>query len=464
MSAARISRRSLLKGTAGASLALPWLEIMSANTAQAAATSGPPLRMAFFYVPNGVHMPAWRPDQESGPLKSLPVTLQSLEPVKESITVISNLAAEHCNGKGAAHEPAGGGFLVGKKCKHSEEPEVGGTSVDQLAAREVGLETSVDSVALGIDPGHRGDHGYSGTYMSHISWRSKTSPAALELNPKQLYERLFRGQPPRQPDWNQAAQEPAPAEDSIEHSVLDLVQDETRALQRQLGFADRRKLNEYLEGLHSIERRIALANRDAYSHHQDAFGEDPLLHADEPELPELIIPGGKGIPELYADHVNLMLDILVLAFQSDVTRIASFMFSYEKSGRSYTEIEAPGSHHSTSHHQGKAENHAQLAKINAHHMELFSRMLQRMAAIDEGGSRLLDNVMICYGGGISDGNRHNHDDLPVLLAGGCGGLPGGRHLKLPEKTPICNLYLEMLARMNVPCEAFGDSTQRLQLQ
>ncbi|MEZ6136948.1 MAG: DUF1552 domain-containing protein [Pirellulaceae bacterium] len=459
MSQATISRRSMLRGIAGASLALPWLE----SVATASSTSGPPLRMAFFYVPNGVHMPAWRPEGESGPLAELPVTLRSLEPVKDHVTVISGLAAEHCDGNGAAHEPAGGGFLVGKRCKHSEEPEVGGVSVDQLAAREVGLDTPVDSLALGIDPGHRGDHGYSGTYMSHISWRSKTTPASLELNPKQLYERLFRGQTPRQPDWNQAAAVPTETVESVESSVLDLVQEETRSLQRKLGYTDRQKLAEYLDGLRNIERRVILAARDEYSHHQDAFTEDPLLHADEPELPELIIPGGKGIPEVYEDHVNLILDILTLAFQTDTTRVGSFMFSYEKSGRSYKEISAPGSHHSTSHHQGKAENHDQLTKINSHHIQLFSRMLQRMAAIDEGGSSLLDNMLICYGGGISDGNKHNHDDLPILLAGGAGGkLEGGRHLKL-EKTPICNLYLDMLARMGITRPSFGDSTARLQL-
>ncbi len=373
MSDQKLSRRTLLRGAAGASLALPWLEVMSARQALAS-TSSPPLRVAFFYVPNGVHMPSWRPEA-AGELTELPETLRSLQPVKDSITVISNLAAEHCNGTSAAHEPAGGGFLVGKKCKHSEEPEVGGTSVDQVVAREVGLETPVDSLALGIDPGHRGDHGYSGTYMSHISWRSKTTPAALELNPKQLYERLFRGKAPQRPEWDQGQQENPRQSDTIESSVLDLVQEETRSLQRKLGFADRQKLGDYLEGLRNVERRIALAERDEYSHHREAFEQDPLLHADEPELPELIIPGGKGIPEVYADHVNLMLDILTLAFQTDTTRVASFMFSYEKSGRSYKEISAPGSHHSTSHHQGKQENHDQLIKINcASHGVVFANV------------------------------------------------------------------------------------------
>ncbi|QDV24834.1 DUF1552 domain-containing protein [Aureliella helgolandensis] len=457
-----LSRRTVLRGL-GASVALPWLDIMGTASVQAGSQAGPPLRMAYFYVPNGVNMDAWRPTVD-GPLTELSRTLQPLEPVKDSITVISNLAAEHCDGTSAAHEPAGGGFLVGKKCKHSEEPEVGGASVDQIAAKEIGLATPVDSLALGIDPGHRGDHGYSGTYMSHISWKSKTTPSALELNPKQLYERLFRGRTPTRPDWNQEQAATAPAVDTLETSVLDLVQEETRALQRKLGFSDRRKLESYLDGLRSIERRVTLATRDAYSHHQDAFTEDPLLHADEPDLPELIIPGGRGVPEVYADHVNLMLDILTLAFQSDTTRLATFMFSYEKSGRSYSEIEAPGSHHSSSHHQKKPETLEQLARINTHHIALFSRMLQRMAAIDEGGSSLLDNVLICYGSGISDGNRHNNDDLPILVAGGGRQrIAGGTHLNLEEKTPLCNLYLEMLNQAGIQRKNFGDSTERLNL-
>jgi hypothetical protein len=460
----KISRRTLLRG-ASAAVALPWLDAMAQSSSRAAENIQPPVRLAWFYVPNGVHMPNWKPT-EAGQLNELPETLKSLEPVKDYVTVVSDLAADHCNGTSAAHEPAGGGFLVGGKCKHSEEPEVAGASVDQVFAKQVGHKTPVDSLALGIDPGHRGDHGYSGTYMSHISWRSKTSPAPLELNPKQLFQRLFRDRPPRHPQWSQGgAKTLTLSEDSIEGSILDVVREDTQTLQRQLGFGDRRKLEEYLDGLRSIEKRIALADKDSHSHHQDSFKNDPYADGDFSEIPKLIIPEGKGIPSEYAEHVNLMLDILVLAFQTDTTRVASFLFSYEKSGRSYPEIEAPGSHHSTSHHGGKAENHDQLTKINSHHMALFSRMLQRMAETREGERTLLDNVMICYGSGISDGNRHNHDDLPVIVAGGAGRkFAGGKHLAFEEKTPICNLYLEMLARGGVELASFGDSTDRLNLE
>lgn len=469
----RITRRTMLRGT-GVAVALPWLNAMAPVLSRASEDSAgkPPVRLAYFYVPNGVHMPAWRPTDPNATdtpeasanraehsLDQLPEILTPLDPVKDRVVVFSQLAADHCNGNSAAHEPAGGGFLVGQPCKHSEEPEVGGISVDQLVARELGMHTPVDSLALGIDPGHRGDHGYSGTYMSHISWRSKTTPAALELNPKSVYERLFAGRTLSRPDWNRAQGGLRLGADSIEGSILDLVREDAAGLQRQLGYEDRRKLAEYLEGLYSIERRIALAERDTHSHHQDAFAGDPTAENDDPEFAPLIIPEGKGIPSLYSDHVNLMLDILTLAFQTDTTRVASFMFSYEKSGRSYREIEAPGSHHSTSHHQDKPEAHAELTKINRHHMELFARMLQRMSQIQESESTLLDNVLILYGSGISDGNRHNHDDLPVLVAGGGGGaLRGNRHLNLGQKTPICNLYLEMLHHAGLGIESFGDST------
>jgi hypothetical protein len=445
-----ISRRTLLRG-AGAAVALPWLEAM----APAAAPGGkPPVRLAWFYVPNGVHMAAWRP-KEKGPLAELPPIMRSLEPVKDKVVVISDLAADHTQSPVAAHEPSGGGYLTGLKCKHSEAPEVGGPSIDQVVAQQVGLKTPVDSLALGIDPGIRGDHGFSGTYLSNISYRSKTTPAALELNPKQLYDRLFRGRPPRRPDWNAEPAQAKPAEksDSVESSVLDLVREDAQALQAKLGFSDRRKLEEYLEGLRSIERRIEGASRDAHSHHQDAF--------KDAELPKIILPDGRGIPSTFADHVTLMLDILTLAFQTDTTRVATFLFSYEKSGRAYPEVQAAGGHHGTSHHGGKAENHQKLQNINTHHMDLFAKMLVRMSQIKEGESSLLDNVMICYGSAISDGNKHNHDDLPVLVAGGV--LKGGRHVALGKKTPICNLFLDMGARAGAPLERFGDGTGRLVL-
>jgi len=447
-----INRRTFLRG-AGAAVALPWLEAMAPALAGGAK---PPVRLAFFYAPNGIVLDNWRP-KAAGELGELLPILKNLEPVKKNILILSDLAADHCQSPVAGHEPSGGGFLVGAKCKHSEEPEVGGVSVDQLAALQVGLKTPVDSIAMGIDPGMRGDHGYSGTYLSNISWRSPNTPAALELNPKQLYDRLFRGRAPKRPDWETRGvlDRPATKSDSIDSSVLDLVREDARSLETKLGFSDRRKLEEYFEGLRSVERRIEGASKDGHTHHQEGFKDD---------LPRMVLPDGRGIPSTYAEHVTLMLDILTLAFQSDTTRIGSFLFSCEKSGRAYPEIEAPGSHHGTSHHQNKPENLAKLTAINSHHMNLFAKMLERMSTIDEGGSTLLDNVMICYGSGISDSNKHNHDNLPILVAGGGGGaVRGGRHIVYGKKTPVCNLYLEMLARVGFDLPKFGDSTGRLDL-
>jgi hypothetical protein len=450
-----ISRRALLRG-AGAAVALPWLEAMTPAFGRSNGPAGPPVRLAWFYVPNGVHMPNWRPAEE-GELKELPPILKSLEPVRKSVVVISDLAADHCIDFVAAHEPSGGGFLTGARCKHSEEPEVAGISIDQLAAQQIGLKTPVDSLALGIDPGMRGDHGFSGTYLSNISWRSPNTPAALELNPKQLFDRLFRGQAPRRARWGAEEPEtPDKKSDSIESSVLDLVREDARTLQGRLGFSDRRKLEEYFEGLRSIERRLDQAGKDGPA--QQVVKDDAAAGGKFSDLPALTMPGGRGIPSSFAEHVSLMLDILTLAFQTDTTRVATFMFSCEKSGRSYPEIKV-GSHHSISHHQGKAENHAMLTRINTLHMELFARMLGRMSQIWEGESTLLDNVAICYGSAISDGNKHNHDDLPVLLAGGGGGvLKGDRHVKLGKKTPICNLYLDMTSRAGADFKKFGDAS------
>jgi hypothetical protein len=443
-----LTRRTLLRG-AGAAVALPWLESMTPAFAK---TTKPPVRLGFFYVPNGVHMANWRPG-EAGELKELPTILKSLEPVKNKVLVISDLASDPSHNPIAAHEPSGGGFLVGAKCKHSEEPEVAGISIDQLAAQQIGIKTPVDSLALGIDPGMRGDHGFSGTYLSNISWRSPNTPAALELNPKQLFDRLFRGQPPRRADSSAAESAPAKKSDTVESSVLDLVREDARSLQNRLGFSDRRKLEEYFEGLRSIEKRLDQTGKAA-----EPGAKDSPPAGNFSDLPTLTMPGGRGIPSTFSEHVNLMFDILTLAFQTDTTRVASFMFSCEKSGRSYPEIQV-GSHHSISHHQNKAENHASLTKINTLHMELFARMLGRMANLWEGETTLLDNVALCYGSAISDGNKHNHDDLPVLLAGGGGGaFKGGRHLKLGKKTPICNLFLDMVAPAGADIRKFGDST------
>lgn len=463
-----LPRRSFLK-SASACIALPFLDAMVPPTFGNPAKRGagkPPVRLAWLYVPNGVVLPKWRP-QQAGPLTELPAILAPLAPVKDRVLVLSDLAAMHCRGVGGSHEPTGGGILTGTKCKHSEEPEAGGPSIDQVAAKMIGDQTPVDALTLAVDPGHRGDHGYSGTYMSHISWRSQATPAALEMDPKALFDRLFQGRPLKAPSWEKAktAAKPKAAkadpEAQIGTSILDLMREDARKLMGNLGSNDRAKMEGYLDGIRNIERRLDLADKDA----AEVAAATPGKTKQAPGAgapPELMIPTRAGKPPVYADHVNLLLDLLVMAFWTDTTRVGTFMFSFEKSGRSYPELGAPGSHHSYSHHNDKAENLDALTKINTHHATLFARFLTNLSRMKEGDGTLLDNVAVMYGSGMSDGNKHNSDNLPIILAGGGGGaIKGGNHIAFGKQTPICNLYLDMMAMAGLEMEKFGDSTGRL---
>jgi hypothetical protein len=437
-----LSRRTFLRGV-GASLALPLLEASDPSPAASSAAPRSPLRLGFFYVPNGVVMPKWRPAQV-GPLDALTGILAPLNAVRSQVTVLSNLNGEPCCGIGAGHEPTGGGFLVGAKCTRSEEPEVAGVSVDQWAAQRIGADTPVDALTLGVETGILGDHGYSGTYLSHISWRSRTAPAPLEVDPKQLFDRLFRN---RLPLTKPSGPPSHPATDSVEGSILDLVADDARALRHHLGASDRDRMDDYLEGVRSIERRIVASDTPNAPH----AGEMDVV----PVAP--VFPA--GAPLSYTERVNLLLDILVMAFQTDTTRVASFMFGAEKSMIAYPWIGAPGAHHSSSHHDNQPERIAELTAINTFHVSLFARMLQRMRDTRDGNGSLLDHVLLVYGSGISDGGWHNHDHLPILLAGGAGGsLVGGRHVDCGARTPLCNVYVEMLTRAGIDVDHFGDST------
>ncbi len=461
-----LPRRTFLK-SASASIALPFLDAMVPSNPVGRKKGKPPVRLGWFYIPQGAVMEHWKP-KTTGKDFELPSILKSLEPVKNRILVISDLAAEHCKGQGAGHEPSTGGILTGYKCKHSEEPEAGGISIDQQAAKMIGDQTIVDALTMGIDPGHRGDHGYSGTYLSHMSWRSPGTPAAVEYTPKELFDRLFGGRTLRAPKWEEEskastrkANTPAVnADDQIGFSILDMVREDARSLLGKLGSNDRAKMEGYLDGIRSIEKRLDLVEKENQESGSGASAKDKKTgKASSP--PDLMIPKQAGRPALYADHVNLMLDILVMAFWSDTTRVGTFLYSYEKSGRSYPELGVSGSHHSISHHDDKKENLDKLVKINTHHMELFSRMLTNMSRIEEGDGTLLDNVALMYGSGIENSNKHNHDNLPMILAGGGGVNSGGHHLALGKKTPVCNLYLDMMAMAGLELEKFGDSTGRL---
>ena len=443
----QISRRSVLKGL-GTAVALPWLEAMAhpAAQAQAAAAAGEaaaPLRIAFFYVPNGVHVPAWTPE-ETGADFALPATLEPLAPFRDHLTVLTGLAQNNgfALGDGPGdHARALGSFLTGAHPLKTDGGNIrAGISVDQVAAERLGQVTRFRSLELGIDRGAQAgncDSGYSCAYSSNIAWRSETTPVAKEVNPRLVFDRLFAS---RNKDESAAARA---RRELYRKSILDFVTDDASGLSRRLGSTDRRKLDEYLTCVRELEVRISRAE------------EGTKVDLDGVARPE-------GIPQEYQQHVRLMFDLMVLAFQGDLTRVSTFMYANEGSTKSYSFIGVPEGHHDLSHHGGSSEKHEKLKKINRFHIEQFAYLLERLAAIKEGEQSLLDRAMLVYGSGISDGNRHNHNNLPILLVGKGGGtIQSGRHLKFDQQTPLNNLYLSLLDRMGTPVETLGDSTARL---
>jgi hypothetical protein len=314
--------------------------------------------------------------------------------------------------------------------------------VDQVAAQKVGQETKFPSIELGCEGGKLAgncDSGYSCAYSSNLSWRSELTPNAKEINPRLVFERLFGNHVKGEEDVNRAKR------DRYKKSILDFVNEDARKLRFKLGAPDQRKLDEYMSSLREIETRIVRASQ--------------LPDAKAPS--GLVIPG--AVPQDYQEHLRLMCDLMVLAFQADLTRIATFVFANDGSNRSYKLIDVPEGHHDLSHHGGNKDKQAKIAKINRFHITQFAYMLEKLKGIREGEGTLLDNSMIVLGGGISDGNAHNHDELPILLAGKGGGtLKPGQHVRVKKETPLTNLYLGMLDRMGVPTEKLGDSTGKLE--
>jgi hypothetical protein len=440
MSRLKITRRTLLRG-AGAAVALPGME---ATAAPRGPSPDGPLRMAFFYVPNGVHMQDWKPKAE-GRDYELPSILEPLAPVKEDLLVLSNLVQDNArsHGDGAGdHARSLSCFLTGVHPRKTDGANIeAGVSVDQFAAKHIGAATRLPSLELGIERGAQSgncDSGYSCAYSSNISWRTPTTPSAKEINPRLVFDRLFGGL-----DAGGSVDDRR-RRGLYERSILDFVQEDAQSLRGRIGMTDRRKLDEYLTAVREIERRVARADEVS----------------DRPS--DVATPRPSGVPADYAEHVRLMFDLLVLAFQTDTTRIATFMFANEGSGRPYPFLGVPEGHHDLSHHGKDPAKHEKLRKINRFHIEEFARLLKRLKETKEGDRSILDNSMIVYGSGISDGDRHNHDDLPVLLVGKGGGtIATGRHVAFTPQ-PLNNLYLSMLDRMDVPCDRLGDSTGRLE--
>jgi hypothetical protein len=439
----QISRRTVLRGL-GTAIALPMLDAMAPALALAAeAKKSAPTRMAFIYVPNGKHMPDWTP-KALGADFDLPYILEPLAGVKNQLLVLSGLAQDHgrANGDGAGdHARALSSFLTGQQARKTHGADIKvGVSVDQVAARKIGQQTRFPSLELGCDRGAQAgncDSGYSCSYSTNISWRTDTTPQAKEVDPSLAFERMFSG------DGSALGRS---KREKFKKSVLDYVLEDAHDLHARLGTKDRRKLDEYLSSVRELELRIGAAGRGPE-------GEKPTY------------PRPAGIPADYAEHIRLMYDLLALAFQGDLTRVSTFVVANEGSNRAYPFIGVPDGHHDLSHHGGNEEKQEKIRAINHFHVTHLAYFLEKLKNISEGERTLLDNSMILYGSGLGDGNAHNHDNLPILVAGRGGGtIDSGRHVKCEKETPLNNLYLSMLDRMDSSVEALGDSTGRLELR
>ncbi len=443
-----LSRRSVLRGL-GTAVALPLLDVMSPTRLLAAPASdaAPPLRMGFFYVPNGMHMADWTPDKD-GQGFDLKPTLARLSEHKNDFNVLSGLTLDgafaHGDG-GGDHARSVAAFLTGAHPRKTNGADIhNGISVDQATAEIVGQKTRFSSLELGLETSSQAgncDSGYSCAYASNMSWRGPANPVAKEVDPAAVFDRLFAGQTVKETRQAKSVRE------KYRKSILDFVLDDAQRLHRELPAVDQRKLDEYLYSVRDVEKRVAGADR---------------LQLNEDGVPDY--PRPSGVPKELAKHSELMMDMITLAYQTDSTRILSFMFTNAGSNRSYPEIGINEGHHELSHH-GKSEHKQEgIATINRFHVDRFGYLLSRLKQVREGDRTLLDNCMIVYGSGISDGDRHNHDDLPILLAGRAGGrISTGRHVRYENKTPLCNLYVWMMQQMGAKVDQFGDSTKALDL-
>ncbi|MDX1931673.1 MAG: DUF1552 domain-containing protein [Capsulimonadales bacterium] len=438
-----MDRRTLLRGV-GVAVGLPVLDAMTPAFAERGAAPVTPVRLAFVYVPNGIIMDAFTPGTEGANYETTRV-LKPLEALREDLFILSGLRDQ--NGEagpdGAGdHARAGASYLTGVRPKKTAGADIrGGISADQVAARFLGQRTRLASLELGCDDSRvvgNCDSGYSCAYSNSISWRTPTTPMPPEVNPRLVFERLFGAFDPSVRPEERARRL------MRRKSILDLVHADTRKLVRTLGAADRRKVDEYLTAVRELERRIALAEKEA-----------------APTLPELEKPA--GVPVAFGDYVKLMYDLQVLAFRTDSTRISTLMIGREGSNRVYPEIGVPESHHPITHHRNEPEWIEKVTKINVYHAELFAYLLKRLKETPDGNGSLLDHSMIVYGSGLSDGNQHAHSDLPVIVAGrGGGALKPGRHLRFAPGTPMTNLYLTLLDRAGVRPESIGDSTGKVE--
>jgi hypothetical protein len=439
-----LPRRTFLRGL-GATIALPLLDAMRPALANPALQSKPAVRLGFVYVPNGVIMEHWTPAKTGKGWEFTPI-LKALEPYRDYINLFSGLAQTNGRALGDGpgdHARAGATWLTGVHPKKTEGADIrAGISADQIAAKELGKATQIASLELGLEmPSLAGgcDSGYSCAYTNTISWRSPTTPNPVEINPRVVFERLFGDG-----DSTDAATRLRLLQE--QRSILDYVAGSIDRLETRLGPGDRRKLSEYLEAIRDIERRIQRAEE------QNAQMKIPLV-----ERPA-------SVPDDFEEHARLMMDMMVLAFQSDMTRVVTLMLAREGSNRSYRSIGISDGHHSLTHHQNDPEKIHRTAQINTYHVKTFAYLLEKLRSVEDQDGTLLDNALILYGSSLSDGNLHTHHDLPTLLAGRARGqIRCGYHLQYPKETPLNNLLLTMLEKGGVQMERYGDATGKLAL-
>jgi hypothetical protein len=450
-----LSRRTVLRGL-GSALALPFLDAMTGGDAIAsaaatvgkglvggAAASATPKRVAWFFIPNGVNMPNWTPTKVGAGFE-LPPTLAPLKAVQNYLTVFSGLTQDNGRPKGDGpgdHARSAASYLTGAHPYKTAGSNIKlGISVDQAIAQKVGLTTRFPSLELGLDRGGKAgncDSGYACAYVDNISWRSETMPMPKEMNPASLFDRMF---------GTGDKETLATREKRLKYrkSILDFVADDTKRLELQLGKNDQQKLDEYQTSIREIEQRIERAR------------------LDEKNIPKPDMARPDGVPADMAEHMKLMCDLLWLAWRTDMTRVATVMIARDGSNRSYPWLGVKEGHHSVSHHGRDQAKIDAIKKIDLFHMQLFANFVERLKNTPEGSGNMLDNTLIMMGSGISDGDRHNHDDLPIITVGKGGGtVAPGRHLKYERNTPLCNLFLSMMDGMGVKETRFGDSTGKL---
>ncbi len=433
-----IPRRRFLQGL-GAAMALPMLDGMVPARAATAAT--PPVRAAFVFFPNGAIMPSWKPTGADTDFE-LSQTLKPLEPFRSELNIFTGLAQDNGRAKGDGpgdHARCAASYLTGAHpVKTSGSNIKVGVSVDQVAAQQIGKRTRLPSLEIGIERGRNAgncDSGYSCAYSSNVAWKTSTTPVAKEINPRAVFNRLFGSTEDAQVRKRRTR---------IRKSILDLVAADAQRLQKTLGKNDKAKLDEYFTSVREIEQRISRAEQDAEQRRPRDF-----------KVPD-------QTPRNLTEHVNLMYDLLTLAFQTDTTRVSTYMLGNAGSNRTYPMVGVNSGWHSLSHHRDKKAKVDQLQKIDQWHVEQFAKFLGKLRGISEGDSTLLDNCMIMYGSGLSDGNKHWHHDLPVVVAGRGGRtLKTGHHILAKDERPLNDLFLSMLDRLDADVESIGDSKQRL---